>query len=550
MILIPPNEDGLKNGIDDFLVANGPDGLRKLMSEAKPSLFWEIEDTTALPEYGRTQPLRKLFQKLAILDPAEIPPWRKLCGERLGISTRDFGAQLKIARAQKDSKEATGAEEAARAEIEEAKQEAEREAARLSPGAIKLLRDPALLYRVGEAIHQLGVAGEDENIRLLYLAMTSRIVDHPISITLKGESSSGKSHTVEKVCQLFPPSAYVHMSGMSRQALVYREESYGHRTVIVFEHPGGEAADYNIRTLQSEGQIIFETVIKDPKTGQLRTERIEKEGPTNFIFTTTAPELQPENETRHWSLLTDDSPRLTSAAKLESAKRYQNQRRSSEKDCAVWRQVQNELKPFCVYIPYAPWLAEHTPDRPVRMRRDFNKLLALIEVVALLHQHQRETVEGMLMAGLADYFMAHELIGQVFQASLIGINKKVEALASEVQRICEKKRQSGEQDPTVKPKEIATALDTSSSSVSRWLRPAAEAGLIEVVSETAKGRITSVRPGVAIRKINVALPSVEALAEAFPELAKHFCAVHPITGEEFSVEELTQGQEKNCGIMS
>lgn len=146
--------------------------------------------------------------------------------------------------------------------------------------------------------------------------------------------------------------------------------------------------------------------------------------------------------------------------------------------------------------------------------------------------------------------MAHELIGQVFQASLVGINKKVEALVDEVQLIYEQKRQSGEQYPLVKPKEIAAALDTSSSSVSRWLRPAIEAGLIDVVGETAKGRITSVRPGTATSKINGVLPTVEALAEEFPELAKGFCAVHPITGEEFSVEELTQGQETNCEIMS
>jgi DNA-binding transcriptional ArsR family regulator len=183
------------------------------------------------------------------------------------------------------------------------------------------------------------------------------------------------------------------------------------------------------------------------------------------------------------------------------------------------------------------------------VRRDFNKLLALIQVIALLHQHQREIVDGMLMAGLADYFMAHELIGQVFQASLTGINKKVEALANEVQRIFQQKQESGEQKPLVKPKEIALALDTSPSSVSRWLRPAIAAGLVDVVSETVKGRITLVRPGFATSKMNGVLPTVEALAEEFPELARGFCAVHPKTGEEFSVEELTQGQETNCEIM-
>jgi hypothetical protein len=68
MILIPHTQDGPKTGLDDLLVANGPDGLRKLMSDAKPALFWEIEGIAALPEYSRTEPLRDLFHKLAILD--------------------------------------------------------------------------------------------------------------------------------------------------------------------------------------------------------------------------------------------------------------------------------------------------------------------------------------------------------------------------------------------------------------------------------------------------------------------------------------------------
>jgi len=46
--------------------------------------------------------------------------------------------------------------------------------------------------------------------------------------------------------------------------------------------------------------------------------------------------------------------------------------------------------------------------------------------------------------------------------------------------------------------------------------------------------------------MNGALHTVEALAEAFPELAEQFCAVHPITGEEFWLKQLTQEQEENC----
>jgi len=417
-------------------------------------------------------------------------------------------------------------------------QKSEEKAAALSLKANELLCDPALLYKAGRALKRLGVAGEDVNIRLLYLAVTSRIVAEPISITLKGDSSSGKSYVVGKVLSLFPSAAYIAMTGMSRQALVYREESFAHKTIVVYEQPGMNAADYNIRTLQSEGKIIFETVQKDTSDDSHYTERIEKEGPTNFILTTTSPELNPENETRHWTLVTDESPQTTLAAKVETAKRYEHKTGLSQEEIDVWRQVQLELKPIEVCIPYARWLAQHTTNTPLRIRRDFNRLLAMIEVTALLYQKQRRISEGdILEAGLSDYFMARGLIEQVFPASLTGINKKVESLVSMVEQVYQEKLSNGEQDPVVKPKEIVKGLGTSSSSISRWLKPAINADLVEVVTETVKGRITSVKPGLGERCATSALPTVEELAESFPELARGCKVVHPITGEELGMEE-------------
>jgi len=398
-----------------------------------------------------------------------------------------------------------------------------------------------LLCRVGKVVQQLGVAGESENTFLIYLAITSQILETPLSITLKGESASGKSYLVGKVCQLFPPSSYIPMTGMSRQALLYTEESYAHKTIIIFEQPGGEAADYNIRSLQSEGKVIFWVTEKDPVTNKFVTRKVERDGPTNFIITTTAPELHPENETRHWSLLMDESSQLTSAAKLETAKRYEGQGAFPEEELLVWRQLLKELKPLLVHIPYAQWLAQHTPDQPLRMRRDFNKLLALIEVIALLYQYQRPRQDDTIIAGLGDYFMASQLINQVFSASLTGINEKVQVLVSTVQQLYNEKIGKGEQDPAVKPLEITRALSTiSASSVSRWLRPAIKAGLVEIVSETLGGRIRYVKPGDTDNRVPRFLPSVEELADAFPELAVGFKAVHPVTGDEHTLETMAE----------
>ncbi len=139
--------------------------------------------------------------------------------------------------------------------------------------------------------------------------------------------------------------------------------------------------------------------------------------------------------------------------------------------------------------------------------------------------------------------MASELLDQVFSASLTGINKKVDALVAEVQRLYQTKMDVGEEERAVRPAELALALDTSQSSVSRWLRPAIESGLVELVSETAKGRIKSVKPAVGNKQTSSGLPSIEELAEAFPDLASGFKAVHPVTGEELTLEKAATVRE-------
>jgi DNA primase len=537
--------DGVDDPADFVEKGHTRDEFERLLTEAQDIVEYQIDqipsdiDRLRLPDR-----LRPIMGQLAELEPAKAEAYLKYrIAPRFKLKERELSAyRSTLSYLRREHREMARVEKdkvLMQSEALEVKPDEEKVDPALLEEANRLLQNPALLYLAGELIQRLGVAGEGTNIRILYLTFTSRILDNPISVSLKSDSSGGKSYVVLKVLIVFPASAYLAITGMSRQALIYREESFSHRAIVIFERPGMDAADYNIRTLQSEGKLVFEVVEKDPVTNRWETRRVEKEGPTNFVFTTTSPELYPENETRHWSLLMDESPRQTMAAKLESARRYLGGSGVSEEELAVWHQIQVELQPLKVHIPYAAWLAEHTPNQPLRMRRDFNRLLALIEVVALLHQKQRQVKDGVIEAGLADYFMARELADQVFPASLSRINKKVEALVQEVEKIYQEKRAKGEADPVVKPSEIANALEVNAASVSRWLRPAVEIGLVEVVSETAKGYIRSVRPGNVTPKVSKALPTLEELAEAFPELAKGFKAVHPLTGEELTLEEET-----------
>jgi len=74
-----------------------------------------------------------------------------------------------------------------------------------------------------------------------------------------------------------------------------------------------------------------------------------------------------------------------------------------------WHDFIRSLKSMTVAIPFASTLAAHFPTERIRSRRDFPKLLGLIETSAFMHQHQREKREERIIASLADYLVAKSL---------------------------------------------------------------------------------------------------------------------------------------------
>ena len=65
------------------------------------------------------------------------------------------------------------------------------------------INDAALDYLLARA----GLSGESRTGKLLYLILTSRLLDRPVSAAIKGPSAGGKSFLVEPVSSFFPPSA-------------------------------------------------------------------------------------------------------------------------------------------------------------------------------------------------------------------------------------------------------------------------------------------------------------------------------------------------------
>jgi hypothetical protein len=277
-----------------------------------------------------------------------------------------------------------------------------------------LAERPDILGAFAAALEARGVVGEQRAAQLLYLALTSRFLERPVSIAVKGPSSAGKSFLVEQVLACFPAAAYHVLSAMSERALAYSAEPLAHRVLVLYEAAGlqGDFATYLLRSLLSEGRIRYETVEKT-RDG-LRPRLIEREGPTGLIITTTAAQLHPENETRLLSVTVADSPAQTAAVlRALAAASEDGPRADADAALAPWRALQEWLAAaeHRVHVPFARALAERIPPVAVRLRRDFATLLSLIHAHALLHQATRpRDRDGRIVATLDDYRVVRALV--------------------------------------------------------------------------------------------------------------------------------------------
>jgi DNA-binding Lrp family transcriptional regulator len=288
-----------------------------------------------------------------------------------------------------------------------------------------LAQQPRILDVFARDLARRGVAGESRVGKLIYLALTSRFLERPVPIAVKGPSSGGKSYLIASTLSFFPPSAYYALTAMSERSLAYSQEPLKHRFLVIYEVAGmqGDIAGYLMRSLLSEGCVRYETV---EKTSQgLRPRLIQREGPTGLLITTTAVHLHPENETRMISVTVNDTPEQTRAVLRALAKTEHD-----SLDLTEWLSLQEWLEgaEHRVIIPFAEVLAEIVPAAAVRLRRDFGAILNLISAHAILHQAIRARDAGdRIVATTDDYVAVRELVADL-------VAEGVEATVSEIVR--------------------------------------------------------------------------------------------------------------------
>jgi hypothetical protein len=295
--------------------------------------------------------------------------------------------------------------------------------------ALAFLSHPELFAEILADLKTLGVAGEEANKLLCYLAVVSRKLDDPLSLLIQSRSASGKSTLQHAVLALAPDEDKVQYTHLTSQTLFYRDElSLAHKVLALEETEGlGEAA-YSLRALQSAKKITISTTIKDPLTGKLKADQCTVQGPVAVLLTTTASSFDEETASRFLTLTIDESREMTETILATQRHRDTLAGYLAELDragvIAKHHAAQRLLEPLVIINPFAEQLT--FPAHSLRARRDHNKYLMLIKAIAFLHKKQRTVKEAerggktfrYVEVSKSDVRRANELAARVFGASL------------------------------------------------------------------------------------------------------------------------------------
>ncbi|MBU1909443.1 MAG: toprim domain-containing protein, partial [Verrucomicrobia bacterium] len=304
--------------------------------------------------------------------------------------------------------------------------------------ALALLRAPDLLNQVAADLETIGYVGEEKGKQLVYLIATSRKLDKPLSGIIRSESGAGKSFLMECVAELMPPEDVKYYSRLTPQSLYYMgRDELVHKLLIVDERDGSEEAEYPIRTLQTRRKLTLAVPVKDPSTGKSKTRMLEILGPMSYLESTTATMINPENSNRSFEVYLDESDEQT--RRIYAAQRKAHTLagwRAEDRRAAAIRRHQNAqrlLRPVRVLIPFTEKIK--FPESWTRGRRDNERMLYLVEVIAFLHQHHRpvksDSVKGdYIEATVEDYAAAYGLAHAALSQALCDLPRLARTVLS------------------------------------------------------------------------------------------------------------------------
>jgi hypothetical protein len=372
-----------------------------------------------------------------------------------------------------------------------------------------LLDAPDLLFRIERTIAGCGYVGDARPAMAAYMIMTSRLLEKPANGAFLAPSSAGKNRAVDAAKELIPPEAVYEMSAGSDRALIYEEQDFHHRVVIVGEAdsiPDEGSAASAVRSIAEDNLMRYDVVEMDPRTKKHVTRHIVKRGPTCLITTSTKP-LAEQLSTRMLDIHITDSEQQTRLIMRAHARRVSGEPSAPVRvdplvSAQRWLQLAGERR---VVVPFATALVDLISAKPVRMRRASAQLLACVQAVALLHQRQRARHEsGAVVATIDDYAAVRSVLEPTFDS--VAHEGLSPAVRETVEVIGE--------DEEVTEAELARRLNMAKSSISYRVRRALKGGWL-IDRETRERQPRRLARGSPLPADESALPAPSAVRALF-----------------------------------
>lgn len=386
-------------------------------------------------------------------------------------------------------------------------------------GSPSIANQPRILDRLATELDRAGLVPEViPTAQIVYLASVTRLHRNPVSVAVRGVSSAGKSWLTALALSFQPPEAYYARTAMSPKALAYSDEPMTHRHLILYEAQSLKSGDaaYLVRSLLSEGKVIYETV-ESTKDG-LKPKLIEKPGPTGLITTSTAITLDTELETRLLSVTVPDTPQATRAVLLRWGEEAQGGD-IGEPDTEAWHEFGRSLAEgeTEVALPYGVALAKAMPDTAVRLRRDFKQVTGMVRAHALLHRATRERdAKGRIVATPDDYHVVRELLEPVIAQGIdAGVSDGVREVVEAVARLVK------DHGDGVSQAMLVAHLGIDKAAVSRRVKSALSNGYLRNL-EDRRGHASRLVPGEPLPGREPVLPMLDRTTPTpLPKQSQH-----------------------------
>ena len=344
-------------------------------------------------------------------------------------------------------------------------------------------KDPQLFKRRIDAINDLGVVGERANIAIVCSTLDSRLLlpdssgQQGLGLKISGTQGTGKSYMVDSCVKLQDSTGCRSFSTASDKSLFYLPNSMKNKAVILAEGAKLERDSefgYVVRSLLSEGKATHQ-VTKSIGKGNSQTVDMVVEGPVSLITTTTRVTLEKQIESRLITVSPDESSKQTVAImKREAALAAKGATAKDSDLIQFWQKFHKDLNPARVVIPFATEIERLMNKQaqlvPMLARRAFKHFLSLIRAIAIFYQAQRErTPSGEIIAQIADYYMAHQMLSEIFEDK---INTIGELYRERIDFIANSK-------PFLQSKDLVKKWGVTKQAVSRWVKRMVQDEIIE-----------------------------------------------------------------------